>query len=183
MSDALDIRQTFRRLPPSPPAEVSLLDELAKRIKDEHQKVTGAFKDVLSHAMLAGDYLIKAKGKVKHGEWLPWLKDNCGIADRTARLYMQLANSRAQIEKLKSASDADLTLREAASLLTVEPEPADEARVADNDSGAGADTNAGTGSPGTPKKTSKIAVARAEINAQTKSLSENIILDCITFAA
>jgi hypothetical protein len=33
-----------------------------------------------------------AKAKVRHGEWLPWLKKNFPFTQRTAQLYMRLAS-------------------------------------------------------------------------------------------
>ena len=70
--------------------------------------------------MAAGDLLIEAKAQVKHGQWLPWLSDHVQISERTAQLYIRLAKNRAEIEKAKSAMHvADLTLNEAAALLTL----------------------------------------------------------------
>jgi hypothetical protein len=61
--------------------------------------------------------LIKAKDQLGHGEWLPWLGDHCQVPERTAQLYMRLARHAPELER-KSATVADLSLREAAGLLT-----------------------------------------------------------------
>lgn len=62
--------------------------------------------------MAAGDLLLKAKQQVgHHGQWTEWIKRSCKISDRTARLYMQLAQNREAIAKRQRV--ADLTLREA----------------------------------------------------------------------
>ena len=46
----------------------------------------------MRHAVLdAGRALIEAKSLVRHGRWLPWLKEHCHLPERTAQLYMQLA--------------------------------------------------------------------------------------------
>jgi hypothetical protein len=53
--------------------------------------------------------LIEAKTLVDHGQWLPWLRENCALAERTAQLYMKIAKS-----GLESAMVADLGLQGAA---------------------------------------------------------------------
>ena len=93
------------------------LTDLAARIRAEHEATADALKSSVEHAMAAGDLLIEAKAQVKHGQWLPWLTEHCAMSDRTARLYMQLARHRPEIEE--SATVADLNLRGALALITV----------------------------------------------------------------
>jgi hypothetical protein len=96
------------------------LPEIARLIRSEHQATSAALSSAVIHAMAAGDLLIEAKAAVPHGQWLPWLADNCTeLSERTVQLYMKLAKHRATIEKeiAKSAMGvADLTLNEAAAL-------------------------------------------------------------------
>jgi hypothetical protein len=92
------------------------LADLAARIKIEHEATAVALKRSVEHAMAAGNLLIEAKAQVPHGQWLPWLKANCSIPERTAQLYMRLAQRRPELEA-KSASLADLTLEGATRLL------------------------------------------------------------------
>jgi hypothetical protein len=64
---------------------------LAADIRDAH---AGADASALAHAtraLDAGRALIEAKSLVRHGRWLPWLKTHCHLAERTAQLYMKLA--------------------------------------------------------------------------------------------
>jgi hypothetical protein len=82
------------------------LDQIAGRIRQEHAAAGVSAKKALEHALAAGELLIEAKGQVKHGQWLPWLSANCELSERTAQAYMRLA-------KMKSATVADLPLREA----------------------------------------------------------------------
>src|SRR5215472_16353364 len=70
------------------------LDDLAARIFCEHQAATGAFKQCLEHAVRCGELLIEAKGKVGHGGWLAWLRDNCQVKERAAQNYMALARAK-----------------------------------------------------------------------------------------
>jgi hypothetical protein len=94
------------------------LTDLAHRIKAEHEAVSDALKESVRHAITAGELLIEAKQQLKHGQWLPWLKDHCAISERTAQLYMRCARNRDAIEA-NTQRVADLTLNEAAAMLAL----------------------------------------------------------------
>jgi hypothetical protein len=68
----------------------SLID-LAARIRAEHDACDAALKRGLEHATAAGKMLIEAKALLKHGEWLPWLRDHCAMSERKAQRYMTIA--------------------------------------------------------------------------------------------
>jgi DNA modification methylase len=101
-------------------AQAATLADLAVRINAEHSEVVRALRLGLSHAIAAGNALLEAKALLKHGQWLPWLNDNCLISERTASLYMRLAR---HAPDLKSATVADLTIREAVTLINDAAEP------------------------------------------------------------
>jgi Protein of unknown function (DUF3102) len=65
------------------------LAALALRIKFEHEAAAVAVKSSVDHAIKAGQLLLQAKTLVQYGNWLPWLRENCDIAERTAQLYMR----------------------------------------------------------------------------------------------
>jgi hypothetical protein len=88
------------------------LTDLAARINAEHEAAGGALKRSLQHAIAAGELLLEAKDQLKHGQWLPWLKEHCQISERTARLYMRVAKNKTEIGNV-----ADLTVRGAVALL------------------------------------------------------------------
>ena len=106
------------------------LTDLARRINIEHKEACAALARSLHHAMTAGDLLIEAKARVPHGGWLPWLKANCEIPERTVQLYTRLAKNRQTIEARVSGmrfrnSVADFSIRNALRLLAppkAEPE-------------------------------------------------------------
>jgi hypothetical protein len=136
----------FRRdTAPTAPTAPSL-DDLAQRITTEHQGIMGAKRNIVERAMKAGDLLIQAKAKAGHGNWLNWLKTNCaGISERTANVYMKLAEGRATIEeKLKSAATADLTINEALRSLA-EDVPVTTDTNSTGDAGASGSTGGATG--------------------------------------
>jgi hypothetical protein len=107
----LTIRRRSSKQAPKP------LATLAARIAAEHRAFVAAVKRGLEHAIAAGHLLIKAKDRLGHGKWLPWLSDHCQVPERTAQLYMRLARHAPELAR-KSATVADLTVREAASLIT-----------------------------------------------------------------
>jgi hypothetical protein len=39
----------------------------------------------VEHAIAGGTLLLEAKGLVAHGEWIPWLQENCKIGPRRAQ--------------------------------------------------------------------------------------------------
>ena len=94
------------------------LAELAARISAEHTAVFVALSDSVRHAVAAGEMLIEAKAQVPHGQWLPWLRDNCTMSERTAQLYMRCAKSREDLEQ-HMGGGGDLTLNEAAAMLVL----------------------------------------------------------------
>ena len=79
-----------------------------------------ALKDSVRHAIEAGSLLLEAKEQLKHGQWLPWLRDHCIMSERTAQLYMRCGvRSCETIEKQIGNGVADLSLNEAAAMLAL----------------------------------------------------------------
>jgi hypothetical protein len=86
------------------------LTDLAARIKAEHSASVLAGRKSLTHAINAGRLLNEAKDQLKHGQWLPWLREHCGIPERSCHRYMGLA---AYAAESKSADLADLSVADA----------------------------------------------------------------------
>ena len=79
--------------------EPTELDKLAIKISLAHKDVVANARNMIVKAMDAGALLIQARLRVKPGTWMAWLQQNCSdISDRTARLYIQLAEGREIIE-------------------------------------------------------------------------------------
>lgn len=88
------------------------LAALAADIRAAHQDSCRAAITLAERALAAGTALIEAKRLVAHGEWQPWLRENCGLSERTARRYMALAAS-----GWKTATVAALGIRGASEAL------------------------------------------------------------------
>lgn len=102
--------------------------EIVRRINDTFSQIERATRETVPRAIELGVMLITAKNDYgRHGNWGRWLKDNCKqISERTAQLYMELANGRLRIEtELAKRSDpatvavliSELSLRGALQLL------------------------------------------------------------------
>jgi Protein of unknown function (DUF3102) len=115
--------------------EYGSLPELAQRIKAAHAAVLDASKNVVLKAIAAGTALREAKAKMVHGEWLPWLKDNCDLSGRTAHRYMQLAAGQHKLQS-KFATMANLTLTQALKFLEPDAEKEDQGPSAKYDKAA-----------------------------------------------
>lgn len=81
---------------------------LAGRIGEAHRDCRDHAASAAQRAIEAGHLLIEAKAALSHGQWLPWLRDQVGLSERSAQGYMRLARI-----GLKPATVADLGLRAA----------------------------------------------------------------------
>jgi hypothetical protein len=107
--------------PPAIIKSIDALSELASCINAEHQQAEQHLQAGLQHAKNAGDLLIEAKKRCKHGEWLPWLKANVKPSPRTVQAYMRVAKRWGDLEtRAKAQGLAHLTLESGLKLLAKE---------------------------------------------------------------
>lgn len=90
-------------------------EDLAALIRREHEAASKAARSALEHALEAGRLLSRAREGIGHGGWETFVRDRCGIAPRTARLYLRLDANRERLANRQRV--AGLTVREAARLL------------------------------------------------------------------
>lgn len=90
-------------------------DGIAAAIRREHAAASAAAGAAVAHALEAGRLLAEARQGIPHGGWESFVRDRCGIAPRTARLYLQLDANRERIANRQR--DAGLTVRSAARLV------------------------------------------------------------------
>jgi hypothetical protein len=84
------------------------LPELADRINHEHKQLKDCVIRGARHAVEAGKQLWEAKRKAGRGNWLDWLAENCEFSERTAQLYMKLADSLPQVANPQRIADLSL---------------------------------------------------------------------------
>lgn len=90
---------------------------LAATANKAYAEAQVCFKSGVEHAMRAGRALIKAKAKLGHGAWYPWLANNFDGSERTAQLYMRLVRYSSLLDDETRNDVADLSLREAAEMV------------------------------------------------------------------
>lgn len=109
-------------VPTSPPAILQVdLATVAQHIAAEHEACCRAAQQSLDHAIRCGELLLQAKAECRHGTWQDWLAENFHGSKRTARLYIQLAKRRDEIEAKRQGS-AVLSIEEAAKFLATSRE-------------------------------------------------------------
>ena len=89
--------------PATPPDLVTMVEQL----RESHRlcvllarNTEERARQSIEAAKRAGDLLIQIKSRIEHGGWEKWLKTQCRIRPRTARDYMNIAESWAIIEPL-----------------------------------------------------------------------------------
>lgn len=92
--------------------------ELAKRINEAHRLARDHAQSAIEHALRAGALLLEAKAGLPHGRWLPWLRENVSLSERTVQGYLRLA-SRQDAIRAKLAADPGLSVRQALGHLSV----------------------------------------------------------------
>jgi len=81
------------------------LDSTAKEIRQLHNELFDLAKTSLAKVIRIGGLLHDVKARLKHGEWLPWLKKNVPFSQPTAFRYMSCYDRR---DELKSAKVTDI---------------------------------------------------------------------------
>ena len=70
-----------------------------------HDSAQQAAMTAVQYAAKCGEKLIQAKAACAHGEWLPWLGENCTLKERQARKYMRLAEEYPALANRQSTAD------------------------------------------------------------------------------
>jgi len=71
-----------------------------ERIKKLHAEVSAHFLVALGKAIEIGGLLAEQKISMKHGEWMPWLREHMPFSTATARNYMRLWEKRDELKML-----------------------------------------------------------------------------------
>lgn len=82
--------------------------EIISRIEEEHQACASSFAKSLEHAINCGNLLREVRLQAAHGEWRKWIDENFSASQRTAEVYMQLADVHHQNPQLIEESDGSI---------------------------------------------------------------------------
>jgi Protein of unknown function (DUF3102) len=77
---------------PIPEAEIRALEE-------RHRQLIQVAATALIQAFEIGAILCNWKTRIPHGQWLPWVRANLNIAERTVSQYIRLSESREILER------------------------------------------------------------------------------------
>jgi hypothetical protein len=89
------------------------LEPLADEIRRHHKAVERHARSMVAEGVAAGEKLIEAKARLRHGEFLPFVR-RCGISPRSAQLYMKLARGKCETD---AHLEEAVTIREALEML------------------------------------------------------------------
>ena len=104
----------------TPDKQAKSLDYLANQIKNRLNLLTQSVETTLEHARYCGELLSEAKQECKHGQWLNFLKEQCGISRWTATRYMHINQKWELIQKQLKESDSEWTIKNALDIINVE---------------------------------------------------------------
>jgi len=71
-----------------------------------HHDILGHARQSLNNAIRIGEILSQVKGALKHGEWLPWIKEFAPFSIKTAERYMACFENKEKIANLTNLTDA-----------------------------------------------------------------------------
>jgi hypothetical protein len=89
------------------------IGDAARKVNECHRQAREAAGRAVEFAIAAGRALIAAKELVGHGGWADWLRANIEFSDRTARLYMHVAETVPILPEEDRQRVANLSLRQA----------------------------------------------------------------------
>lgn len=118
-----EIVESKLELVPAEELKMVPLTELVGLINQGHEGLGVAAQKMAVAVAQIGAWLTAAKSRVKHGEWLGWLEENCPrMPERTARNYMRLYRQLMGEDSNRKLL-ADLTLDQAYRAIGVIREP------------------------------------------------------------
>lgn len=70
------------------------LSRAASEIRDRHKNTQIYARQAVDFAQQAGRTLLAVKATLKHGEFIPWVEQHCGVSARQVQRYMAAAKGR-----------------------------------------------------------------------------------------
>ncbi len=85
------------------------LNSLATEIRQAYAKVNLSVRTALEQAIACGHLLLKAKKQIPHGQFMEFVRTNCGVCQRHANNYLSLARNAKAISKWNWNSNLTIT--------------------------------------------------------------------------
>jgi len=80
---------------------MATLNQLANTAKKEIATGDTNIRNADKHYAKAGKALIAAKKKLKHGEWIPWIKNHVLISERRSQELMEIATGKKTVDDIR----------------------------------------------------------------------------------
>jgi hypothetical protein len=87
-----------------------VVEKLLPEINANHRECIKSGSDAIQYAIQAGELLLRLKGSVKHGEWLPLLEKRVDCTPRAAQNYMKIVGFKATLQKQGKDVSSDATI-------------------------------------------------------------------------
>lgn len=101
--------------------------QVASSINHKHREVLAYGRTAKEIAAEIGEELIAMKETLSHGEFKPWVNENCSFSYAAAHQYMTVAKAKIDRAQLFKSCNS---IREVLALGKPKPEPAQETRAA-----------------------------------------------------
>jgi hypothetical protein len=85
---------------------ITIYKDPLSEIESLHLEITESAKTTIEKAIRIGELLAEQKASLKHGEWLPWAKENLPFKAGQAQRYMRVYTRR---DELNTSSKTHLT--------------------------------------------------------------------------
>ncbi len=99
----------------------------AQAINEKHREVVALGRTAKEIAAEIGEELLAVKAELKHGEFIPWVEQNCAFAYRGAAEYMQVARTK---NAERRTFDACSSIREVLAIGKTKAAPKPDTRAA-----------------------------------------------------
>lgn len=71
-----------------------------------HSVIEGKLRSTVQDAIRAGEIIAQVRGRLKHGDFLPWIKANCQFSEDTAERYRSLFEHADKIRTVRNLQEA-----------------------------------------------------------------------------
>jgi len=71
-----------------------------------HKQIIASLRRSMQDAIRIGELLTEIKAELKHGEWLPWIKQSLPFSQQTANRYMRIYENREKLLNVSNLTEA-----------------------------------------------------------------------------
>jgi hypothetical protein len=84
-----------KQMEEAPPQDiVEVAETVEEMVNALHRRARSSAISAVEDAIRCGNLLIEQKASLSHGEWKPWVEENCDFSYQAAARYMKAANQK-----------------------------------------------------------------------------------------